>query len=172
MCKQLILNSYQSQTHKILRLGQNVMALFCRLPHPMIPTSPHFFILLLNCSCQYLHPLVLIQNSLYRPPNNISVRKSQQCTPELLGERLWGTEYLHNAKVSPHKPLIKRIIVLILFLIYFHNGKSGNHHLWWSNLASNGHSVPPKVIEYEVHNFTPEMLLPKMFYLNRIRPQT
>lgn len=39
---------------------------------------------------------------------------------KLLEEMLWGTEYLNNAKISPHKPLTEKII-------YFYNHKSGDH---------------------------------------------
>lgn len=108
MCKQLIPIWYQPKSHKIPRLWQSVMAPFFCLPHNDSKT-PTFFILLLNCSCQYLDPLVLIQNWLDVTSKIISQTGSHRWMPKLMGERLWGTD-LHNVKVSPHKPLIKKII--------------------------------------------------------------
>lgn len=50
---------------------------------------------------------------------------------KLLEEMLWGTEYLNNAKISPHKPLTEKIM-------YFYNQKSGDHFKWPNSITSNG----------------------------------
>lgn len=91
---------------------------------------------------------------------------------KLLGESCGEQNVYRLPKYHLQKPL-KRIFLNSIFNIL------SQWEIWCSpppvtrlNMTSNEHSVPPKVIEYEVYNFSNEMFLPRIFDLDRIRPQS